>query len=499
MVNNMERKFTEQEQVRRNKLNDFIAEGYSLNDDFKPSATSIELNEKYESFEKQDLEDKHTEDYSIAGRIMMIRDQGKAMFVVLQDSYGKIQAYIRQDQLSEEDWGQVKYFDIGDIIGVTGRIMKTNTGQVTVRANSASLVTKALRPLPEKFHGLTDVEEIYRRRYVDLIMNEDSKQTFINRSKAVAAIRNLLNSKGFLEVETPILNANMGGASAKPFLTHHNALDMDFKLRVAPELYLKRLLVGGFDKVYEMGRLFRNEGISIKHNPEFTSIEVYEAYSDINGMMDITEEIISHTAKEVLGTTEIEYQGTPISLKAPFVRIEMNDIVKEHTGVDFKTVKTFDEAKKLAKEHGVELEDHHDTIGYVLNQFFEDKCEEKIVQPTFVTGYPVEVSPLAKSRKEDPMFTDRFELFIDGREYANAFSELNDADEQYERFKAQLEEKAKGNDEAGEMDIDYVEALEYGMPPAGGMGLGIDRFVMLLTDSRSIRDVILFPHQRNKN
>jgi lysyl-tRNA synthetase class 2 len=377
--------------------------------------------------------------------------------------------------------------------------MKTNTGEVTLRATGVEFLAKALRPLPEKFHGLSDQEEIYRRRYVDLIMNDSSKETFKKRSQIISSIRNLLDSKNFMEVETPILNPVLGGAAAQPFMTHHNTLDMNLYMRIATELHLKRLIVGGFEKVYEIGRLFRNEGISIKHNPEFTTIELYEAYGDINSMIDIVEEIIHNATMKVNGTDQIIYQGIEISLKPPFAKIEMKDIVKDITGVDFNNIFSFKEAKELADKHNVELEDHEDTMGYVLNKFFEEKVEATIVQPTFIVGYPKEISPLAKSKEDDPMFTDRFELFIGGREYANAYSELNDPDEQYDRFLEQEREKSMGNLEATDMDIDYIEALEYGMPHTGGAGIGIDRLVMLLTDSRSIRDVILFPTLKDKN
>jgi len=388
--------------------------------------------------------------------------------------------------------------DIGDIVAVKGNVMKTNTGQLTIRAKEFDIITKALKPLPNKFHGLTNIEDKYRKRYVDLIVNEDSRKVFENRSKIISSIRTLLIEKGYLEVETPILQATLGGAAAAPFETHHNALDMPFKLRIATELSLKRVVVGGINKVFEIGRLFRNEGIDTKHNPEFTSIEIYEAYGDLETMKEITQELISKVCVVINGTTEIEYQGKKISLASPFKSIEMIDLIKEVTGIDFNEVKTFEEAVKLAHDNNVPLKKHYNSIGYIINEFFEEKCENTIVQPTFVTGYPVEVSPLAKRRKNNKMFTDRFELFVDGREYANAFSELNDADDQKERFEEQLREARQGNDEANEMDEDYIEALSYGLPPTGGVGIGIDRLVMLLTDSASIRDVILFPHQRNK-
>lgn len=492
----MERKFTEQEQIRRDKRDEMIAEGfdptYSM---FKPNAFSLDLAAKYEGAEKADLEENHTELYKVAGRVMAKRGP----FVGFQDNQGRGQVYLKSTELAEAEQESVKFLDIGDIIGVEGRIMKTNTGETTVRATSFKILSKALRPLPEKYHGLKDQEEIYRRRYVDLIMNAESKSTFVKRSQIMTSFRRTLEDKNFLEVETPILTPTLGGAAAKPFETHHNALDMDFKLRIATELPLKRLIVGGMDRVFEIGRLFRNEGISIKHNPEFTTIELYQAYANVEDMMRITEELIGNASMKVNGTTEIEYQGTPISLKAPFKSIEMAELVKEVKGIDFREITSYEEATKLADEHGVKFEAHHNTVGYILNLFFEEFGEPAIVQPTFVTGYPIEVSPLAKEREEDKLFTDRFELFVDGREYANAFTELNEADEQYRRFMKQQEARDLGDDEANDVDMDYVEALSHGMPPTGGLGIGMDRLVMLLTDSRSIRDVLLFPHQRNRD
>lgn len=496
----MREEFTEQEIIRREKLEKLKAMGRDpYFSTFNEETTINGLKEKYDSKTKEELNDNHTDDYSLAGRTMMVRDQGKAMFIAIKANGESFQFYVRQDSVSEEDWSVAQLLDMGDIVSATGRIMKTNTGELTLRATSFNILTKALRPLPEKFHGLTDVEEKNRRRYVDLIMNDDSRKTFLDRTKIVSSIRTLLDSRSFVEVETPVLQATLGGAAAAPFTTHHNALDMEFKLRIATELPLKRLVIGGVDKVYEIGRLFRNEGISIKHNPEFTSIEIYEAYADANKMMEITEDIVSNASMVVNGTTEIEYQGKKISVSKPFKSIEMIDLINEVTGVDFNTITDIEEAKKLAKEHSVEIKKHYNTIGYIINEFFEEKCEDKILQPTFVTGYPVEVSPLSKRRKGAEHLTDRFELFIDGREYANGYSELNDADDQYGRFLEQLRESKQGNDEATEMDIDFIEALEYGLPPTGGLGIGIDRLVMLLTDSASIRDVILFPHQRNKN
>ncbi len=496
----MTRTFTEQEQIRREKLNQLRELGRDpYFESFEQKITIGELKEKYESKSKEELQETPTENYSVAGRAMMVRNQGKAMFIAIQSNGENFQFYVRQDSISEEDWKVAELLDMGDIVSATGIMMKTNTGELTLRANEFHILTKSLRPLPDKHAGLTDVEERTRRRYVDLIVNPESREVFVKRTKIVSSIRTLLDARGYYEVETPVLTATLGGAAAQPFVTHHNTLDMDFKLRIATELPLKRLVVGGLDRVYEIGRLFRNEGVSIKHNPEFTSIELYEAYSDMEGMINITEDIISNASMAVNGTTEIEYQGKAISVAKPFKRIEMTEIVKEVTGVDFDVITDFEEAKAKAVEHGIEIEKHWNSIGYIVNAFFEEKCEETIVQPTFVTGHPVEISPLAKRRKGAEHKTDRFELFIDGREYANAFSELNDADDQYERFAEQLREAEQGNDEATEMDIDYVEALEYGLAPTGGLGIGIDRLTMLLTDARSIRDVILFPHQRNRD
>ena len=389
--------------------------------------------------------------------------------------------------------------DLGDIIGVTGIAMKTNTGEMSIRVKKYTHLTKALRPLPEKFHGLTDIEERYRRRYVDLITNEDSKRTFILRSKIIQNIREILNSDGFLEVETPILHPILGGANARPFVTHHNTLDMPFYLRIAPELYLKRLIVGGFDGVYEIGRTFRNEGMSIKHNPEFTMLELYQAYGDVNSMMVLTESLICTVAENILGTLIITYNDKEIDMSRGWAKLHMADAVKDLVGIDFKDPNmTYDTAVSFAKNKGLHIPPHYTGVGHILNMLFEEYVEETIVNPTFVFGHPVEISPLAKKNAEDPRFTDRFELFIDGREYANAFSELNNPIDQKERFLSQLKEKDLGNDEANEMDIDYVEALEYGMPPTGGLGIGIDRVVMLLTNSASIRDVLLFPHMKHR-
>lgn len=441
-----------------------------------------------------------TEDtFVTAGRIMTYRTAGKAVFANLEDESGAIQIYIRKDAIGDEAFETLKKVSIGDIVGLEGQVFVTGKGEFTLRASSFTLLSKNIRPLPDKHAGLTDVEVRYRKRYLDLIVNREVKDTFIKRTKIINVIRNLLNTKGFLEVETPMMHPIVGGASARPFITHHNTLDMELYLRIAPELYLKRLIVGGFDKVYEINRNFRNEGISTRHNPEFTMMELYQAYADYNDMMDITEEIISTAAMEVLGTTTVQYGGKELKLEN-FTRLHMVDAVKEATGVDFWQDVTLEEAKALAKEHNVNIAGHMKSIGHIINEFFEQKCEERIVQPTFVYGHPVEISPLAKRNDKDGRFTDRFELFIDAREYANAFSELNDPADQRGRFEAQVEEALAGNDEAtAVIDDDYVEALEYGMPPAGGLGIGIDRLIMLLTGSPSIRDVVFFPQMRKRD
>lgn len=435
--------------------------------------------------------------YKTAGRIMAYRGKGKAVFVHIEDRSGRIQVYLRQDALGEQVFEVVKKIGVGDIIGVEGEIFITKTGELTLRASSLELLSKNLRALPEKFHGLTDVETRYRKRYVDLIMNKDVRDTFIKRTQIISGIREILDNKGFLEVETPLMHPILGGAAARPFITHHNTLDMDLYMRIAPELYLKRLIVGGLERVYELGRNFRNEGMDTRHNPEFTMIEMYQAYADYTDMMDLAEEIITTLAKKVLGTTTVEYNGKTLVLEN-FKRVHMVDLIKEITGVDFwNKDMTFEEAKALAKEHHVEVAPHMNTVGHVVNQFFEEKCEETIVQPTFVYGHPVEISPLSKRNEEDPRFTDRFELFIDAREYANAFSELQDPADQRGRFEDQVEEAERGNDEATPViDDDFVEALEYGLPPTGGMGIGVDRLIMLLTQSESIRDVLLFPQMK---
>jgi len=499
-LNEQESVRSEQESVRHQKMQEMFDAGLDpFGQAFNRTHKASELENLYGEFSKEELESKEDETtVTVAGRIMTKRGKGKAGFSHIQDVSGQIQIYVRQDAIGEEAYALFGKADIGDIIGITGVMFKTNVGELSIKATTYTPLTKALRPLPEKFHGLTDIEERYRRRYVDLIMSEESRNTFITRTKIISAMRSYLDNLGYLEVETPILHTTLGGAAARPFNTHHNVLDMPLYLRIATELHLKRLLVGGMEKVYEIGRIFRNEGLSTRHNPEFTSIELYEAYSDMVGMMDITENMIVHIAQTVLGRTTITYGEKEINLSTPWHRLNMVEAIKEVKGVDFTVEMTLDEAKAIAKEHGISVPSHYTGVGHIINEFFEEFVESTIVQPTFIYGHPVEVSPLAKKNKADGRFTDRFELFIDGREYANAFTELNDPIDQKERFEAQLAEAELGNDEANEMDIDFIEALEYGMPPAGGMGLGIDRLVMLLTDSASIRDVLLFPTMRKR-
>lgn len=473
--------------IRREKLEELQANGKNPFEitKFDRTNTAGEIKEKFEEFDGKDV--------TVAGRIIAKRIMGKASFCTIQDCDEKIQSYVSINDLGEESYKEFKTYDIGDIIGINGFVFKTKTEEISVHAKSVTLLSKSLRPLPEKFHGLKDPDLRYRQRYTDLIMNPEVKKTFEVRSRIIKEMRNFLDSKGYMEVETPILNTIAGGATAKPFITHHNALDIDMYLRIAPELYLKRLIVGGFDKVYEIGRLFRNEGMDLKHNPEFTSMELYSSYEDYNDMMDITEEMVSTIAKNILGTTKINYQGTEIDLTPSWKRITMIDAIKEVTGVDFNEVNTDEEAVKLAEERKLVVDYIKKTRGNIINIFFEEYVEETLIQPTFICDYPVEVSPLTKRKPSDPRLTERFEVFIGGREYGNAYSELNDPIDQYERFKKQAQAREAGDEEANMMDEDFVQSLEIGLPPTGGLGMGIDRLIMLLTDSASIRDVLLFP------
>lgn len=474
-------------QVRKEKLDNLIASGKNPFEitEFNRTHTSADIEKHYDELEGKDV--------TVAGRIMSKRIMGKASFCHIQDATGKIQSYVSINDLGEESYKQFKEDDIGDIIGITGFVFKTKTGEISIHAKEVTLLTKSLRPLPEKFHGLKDTDLRYRQRYVDLIVNPDVKETFEKRTKIIKEMRRILDEKGYMEVETPILQTIAGGASAKPFITHHNSLDIDMYLRVAPELYLKRLIVGGFDKVYEIGRNFRNEGMDIKHNPEFTNMELYAAYENMEDMMAITEELVSTIAKNVLGTTKITYQGVEIDLTPAWRRVTMIDIVKEKTGVDFNEIETDEQAQEAARKAGIDIDPIKPTRGDILAQFFDEKVEETLIQPTIVYNYPIENSPLAKKVPEDPRMTQRFELFIGGREYANAFSELNDPIDQYERFLAQVKAREAGDEEANMMDTDFVNALEYGLPPTGGLGIGLDRLIMLLTDQASIRDILLFP------
>lgn len=456
---------------------------------FDKTHSSKEITDHFESMEGSTV--------AVAGRLMSKRDMGKASFCDLQDREGKIQLYVKVDEVGEESYNQVKKFDIGDIVGVKGEVFKTRRGEISVKATEIILLSKSLQPLPEKWHGLKDMDLRYRQRYVDLIVNPEVKDTFIKRSRIIKAIREFLDDRGYLEVDTPILNTIPGGAAARPFITHHNTLDIDMYLRIATELHLKRLIVGGLEKVYEMGRIFRNEGMSIKHNPEFTTIELYQAYTDYKGMMDLTEQLISTVAQQVLGTTKIIYQGEEIDLTPPWDRMTMIESIKKYTGVDFGEISTDEEARIAARNLKIVIEDKL-SRGEVINTVFEECVEEHLVQPTFIIDYPVEVSPLAKRKADDPAMTERFELFITQREMANAFSELNDPIDQRERFLKQVEAREAGDEEANMMDEDFIHALEYGMPPTGGLGIGIDRLVMLLTDSYSIRDVLLFPTMKPK-
>ena len=473
--------------VRRDKLEKLKQEGknpYRITK-FNKTHTSKQIKDNYDELEGKDV--------TVAGRLMAKRIMGKASFCHIQDSEGKIQSYVSINELGEESYKEFKEYDIGDIIGITGFVFKTKTGEISIHAKKVTLLSKSLRPLPEKFHGLKDTDLRYRQRYVDLIMNPEVKETFVKRAEIIKEIRRFMNEKGYMEVETPILTTVATGDAARPFITHHNTLDLQMYLRIAPELNLKRLIVGGYDKVFEIGKNFRNEGMDIKHNPEFTNMEFYSAYEDYNDMMKMSEKLISTVAQNTLGTTTITYEDKEINLAPEWKKITMIDAIKEVTGVDFNTINTDEEAQAIAKEKGVQFEDIKNTRGHIINEFFETFVEETLIQPTFVMDYPVEVSPLTKRKQDDPRLVERFELFIGGREYGNAYSELNDPIDQYERFLKQVEAKEKGDEEAGGMDEDFVNALEIGMPPTGGMGIGLDRLIMLLTNSASIRDVLFFP------
>ena len=491
------REFTDQELVRREKAQNIRDMGLDpFGEKFDRTHYASEIKEKYASVSHDEF-DAMNDTAIVAGRIMFIRKMGKASFFTIQDKTGKIQIYISINDVGEEVYQLFKTADIGDIVGVKGKIMKTQTGEVTIKCLEYTHLVKSLRPLPEKFHGLTDIEERYRRRYIDLIMNEDSKRVAFLRPRIIRCIQNFMDSKGFVEVETPVLTTLLTGASARPFKTHHNTQDLDMYMRIALELPLKRLLVGGMEAVYEIGRVFRNEGMDPKHNPEFTLMEAYLAYSNLEGMMDLTEAMYQKIAKEVIGKMIYNWSGYEINLEGPWKRISMVDAIKEKTGIDFKNNYSKEEATALALEHGIEVEPHF-TVGHIINAFFEKYVEETLIQPTFLYGHPVEISPLTKRNPEDPRFVDRFELFIGGKEFANAYTELNDPVDQLERFEEQLKERELGNDEANDIDMDFIEALEYGMPPAGGIGYGIDRLCMLFTESESIRDVILFPTMKER-
>lgn len=498
----MERELNDQQLVRRAKMQELKDKGINpFGNAFKRSTNSKEIKDQYAELSKEEIELKNAE-VTVAGRIMSKRRMGKMCFMHIQDKYGSIQLVINKQDLGEEPYELVKSSDIGDIIGIKGIVYRTNPsesnpqGELSIYVMEYTHLTKALSPLPEKFHGLTDKEERYRRRYVDLLMNEDSKRVAFERPMILRTIREFMDKEGFTEVETPVLTTLLTGASAKPFITHHNAQDLDMYLRIALELSLKRLLVGGMEAVYEIGRTFRNEGMDLMHNPEFTMMEAYLAYSNLEGMMDMTERMFVKIA-EAMGKDTFAFLGNEITIKAPFRRVSMVEAIKEETGIDFTKEMTIEEATALAKEHNIEVEKHF-TVGHIINAFFETYVEHTLIQPTFLYGHPVEISPLTRANEQDPRFVDRFELFISGKEFANAYTELNDPIDQLERFEEQLREKNLGNDEANDIDMDFIEALEYGMPPAGGIGYGIDRLVMLFTESESIRDVILFPTMKER-
>ncbi len=487
----------EQEAIRREKLLKLEELGVNpFGERFDVSAFSADLKAEHGSKTHEELEENQVP-ATIAGRIMAIRDMGKVAFLLIQDKKGSIQAYMRKDDLDPTEWEVYKLADIGDIVGLKGRLMQTRTGELTLRVEHYKHLVKSLRPLPEKFHGLADIEERSRRRYVDLMVNEDSRRIAFLRPKVIRAMQHYLDNLGYTEVETPVLGTLLGGASARPFVTHHNTLDIDMYLRIATELPLKRLLVGGMDAVYEFGRLFRNEGMDKNHNPEFTTVEIYKAFSDLQGMMDLTEGLVEAAVLAAKGSYEVECRGHKVSLKPKFKRVHMVDAIKEKTGINFFDHMSLEEAKKLAKEHDIEVEPHW-LYGHIVNAFFEKYVEETIIEPTFVYGHPIEISPLTRKDPSDERFTQRFELFIAGCEYANAYTELNDPIDQVVRFENQLKERALGNEEANDMDQDFVEALEYGMPPAGGVGIGIDRLIMLVAEVSTIREVILFPTMKLK-
>ncbi len=492
------REFTEQEIVRREKAEEIRKMGIDpFGHRFERDSYANDIKEKYKDVDHDAFEGM-TDTAKVAGRIMFIRKMGKASFFTISDKTGNIQIYISINDVGEDVYELFKSADVGDIVGVYGKIMKTRTGEVTIKCLEYTHLVKALKPLPEKFHGLTDIEERYRRRYVDLIMNEDSRRVAFMRPKIIRCIQNFMDDRGFIEVETPVLTNLLTGASARPFVTHHNAQDIDMYLRIALELPLKRLLVGGMEAVYEIGRTFRNEGMDPKHNPEFTMMEAYLAYSDLEGMMDLTEAMYTKIAKEVVGKMTYNWAGHEINLEGPWKRVSMTDAILEKTGIDFKKEMSVEEALKLCEEHHIPVEEHQKNVGHIINLFFEKYVEETLIQPTFLYGHPVEISPLTKRNKDDPRFVDRFELFIGGNEFANAYTELNDPIDQLDRFEEQLKERDKGNGEANDIDMDFVEALEYGMPPAGGIGYGIDRLVMLFTEQETIREVILFPTMKQK-
>ena len=489
----MERERTDQEIVRREKAEKLREMGMDpFGHKFDRDAYAEELQEKYKDVPHDDFEN-ISDEYTVVGRIMFIRKMGKASFFTIKDVTGKIQIYISINDVGEDVYTLFKSADIGDIVGVHGKVMKTRTGELTIKCLEYTHLVKALRPLPEKFHGLTNKEDRYRKRYVDLMMNDEARKVAVMRPKIIRCIQNFLDEQGFVEVETPILTTLLTGAAARPFKTHHNTQDLDMYLRIALELNLKRLLVGGIERVYEIGKTFRNEGMDTMHNPEFTMMEAYMAYSDLEGMMDLTEKMYQRIANEVCGKTTFHYLGHEIDLSGKWKRISMTDAIKEKTGIDFRAITSLDECLKLAEEHEIELMEHEKQYGHIVNKFFEKYVEETLIEPTFLYGHPIEISPLTKKDKDDDRFTQRFELFIAGKEAANAYTELNDPIDQLERFEAQLKEKDMGNDEANDIDYDFVEALEYGMPPAGGIGYGIDRMIMLFLEQESIRDVILFP------